>query len=392
MLIQSKKRTFLHDAVDFVALGSHSLERDDFSDCFKPLDPRKQQSGGVSYIVFFILRYGIIFPLRAIIFILGTLVIGTIFLYGRYFRNYGVIQDSFIIFNKFVLFILNSHIIHKGEKKARSEPHIYVSNHTSFIDYLLLSSYKFSHACISEGHSGLFGFILTHILSKNGTIGFKRSDKQDRAQIVEKIKEHIHKKKAPMLIFPEGTCVNNQSIVLFQKGAFQLDALVCPVGIKYKRGPIDPYWNRREQGFTLHLLYLFTRWGIDAEVHWLDPVRKEEDEDPITFSHRVKNMISREMNLKNTIWNGYFKSSPVLNDREILKGCFISVYLKLITGKLAAESIADVKAGRYYLLDENIDNTERDAKVYFGLASYRKFINECCKEYLRAKSDVAIPV
>ncbi|ELA41449.1 uncharacterized protein VICG_01554 [Vittaforma corneae ATCC 50505] len=384
--MQKAKRTFLHDAVDFVTLGSHSLQRDDFSDCFKPLSPYDLRRGSVPYIFSFFVRYFIIFPIRMTIFTIGMFLIGFLFLYGRYFRNYGVIQDSFIIFNKFTMLVLNCHVTHKGKKKLRNEPHIYVSNHTTFVDYLILSSYKFSHACISEGHSGLFGFIITHILSKNGSIGFKRSDKQDRAQILVKVKEHIHEKKAPMLIFPEGTCVNNESIVLFQKGAFELGTLICPVGIKYKKDMTDPYWNRREHGFTLHLFYLFTRWGIDVEVHWMNPMHKKTTEDPITFSHRVKQAIARKLKLRNTIWNGYFKSSPVLNDREILKNCFISVYLKMKENKLGEEKRKDINEGRYYLLDENIDNTEKDDKVYFDQLSYRKFINECCKEYLRTKA------
>ena len=38
---------------------------------------------------------------------------------------------------------------------------------------------------------------------------------------------------SPILIFPEGTCVNNEYTVLFHKGAFELDAQICPVAIKY---------------------------------------------------------------------------------------------------------------------------------------------------------------
>lgn len=382
----TKKRTFLHDAVDFVSLGTHSLKRDDFSDCFKPISQYSLHFDGIKHGFSFLIRYFIIFPVRMIALLFGMIIIGSIFLYGKYFRNYGIIQDSFILFNKFVMIILNCHITHKGEKKNRSEPHVYVSNHTSFVDYLILSSYKFSHACVSEGHSGLFGFILQHILSKNGSIGFKRSDRQDRTQVLAKIKEHIHNKKAPMLIFPEGTCVNNESTVLFQKGAFDLGALICPVGIRYKKELIDPYWNRREQGFTLHLFYLFTRWGLSAEVQWMDPVRKEENEDAIHFSHRVKLMIAKKMKLRNTIWNGSFKSSPILNDRELLKNCFNSIYLKMKFKMLEAERSKDLTDGRVYLLDENINTTEKDDKIYFGEISYRKFINECCKEYLRVKA------
>jgi len=38
----------------------------------------------------------------------------------------------------------------------------------------------------------------------------------------------------PLLIFPEGVCVNNEYIVMFKQGAFSLGAEICPIAIKYK--------------------------------------------------------------------------------------------------------------------------------------------------------------
>lgn len=380
------QRTFLHDAVDLVALGSHSLERDDFSDCFRPVSPYNMRKSGILYVFSFLIRYFILFPIRLMMLIIGIILFTGFFCHGCYYNNSRTIQQCFLLFNKFTLFVLNFKIVHKGEKKMRNEPHVYVSNHTSFIDYLVLSSHEFSHACISEGHSGLFGFILNQILSRNGSIGFKRSDRQDRSQVLKRIKDHIHEKQAPMLIFPEGTCVNNESIVLFQKGAFELDAIVCPVGIKYRKDLVDPYWNRRLHGFTLHMFYLLTRWGLNGEVHWMKPIRRQENEDVISFSHRIKNRIAKEIGLRNTLWNGYFKSSPVLKDREMLRNSFNKVYSKIRNGLIGSQKIKDLEEGRPYLLDENIDQEEKDNRVYFSKFSYRGFVNECCKEYLRLKA------
>lgn len=381
----AKKRTFLHDAIDFANLGSHSLENDDFSDCFRSASPYEMRSSGILYVFSFTIRYFILFPIRLAVLAVGIAAIGSYFLYGRYFRKYSVISDSFLLFNKLMMLVLNCHINHVGVKHMHKEPHIYVSNHTSFIDYMVLSSHKFSHACISEGHGGLFGFILMKILSKNGSLGFNRSEKQDRSQILRKVKDHIHKNMAPMLIFPEGTCVNNRYMVLFQKGVFELGTLICPVAIKYKKDLLEPYWNRRQQGFVLHMFYLLTRWRMDAEVHWMDPVRAEKNESPISFSHRVKNLIAKRIGLRNTLWNGSFKSSPVLSDREILKDCFTEVYYKIATDNLLKDEEEDRLHNRFYFFDENIDHTARDNRQYFGGVPYKSFINHCCKEYLRTK-------
>lgn len=50
-----------------------------------------------------------------------------------------------------------------------------------------------------------------------------------------RIKAHVsNENNLPLLLFPEGTCVNNDYCVMFKKGAFELDATVYPVAIKYK--------------------------------------------------------------------------------------------------------------------------------------------------------------
>ena len=40
--------------------------------------------------------------------------------------------------------------------------------------------------------------------------------------------------KLPILIFPEGTCINNTSVMQFKKGSFEVGSVLCvyPVAIK----------------------------------------------------------------------------------------------------------------------------------------------------------------
>jgi len=42
-----------------------------------------------------------------------------------------------------------------------------------------------------------------------------------------------------LLIFPEGTCVNNEYCVQFKKGTFDVGATIVPVAIKYKYANCD---------------------------------------------------------------------------------------------------------------------------------------------------------
>ena len=58
----------------------------------------------------------------------------------------------------------------------------------------------------------------------------------------------------PLLVFPEGVCVNNEYCVMFKRGAFTLGATVCPVAIKYNKFFVDAHWNSRKYSFTQHLV------------------------------------------------------------------------------------------------------------------------------------------
>lgn len=73
--------------------------------------------------------------------------------------------------------------------------------------------------------------------------------------MAERMKQHVQAADTtPLLIFPEGTCVNNEYCVMFKRGAFDLGATVCPVAIKYNKVFVDAFWNSKRQSFTAHLV------------------------------------------------------------------------------------------------------------------------------------------
>jgi 1-acyl-sn-glycerol-3-phosphate acyltransferase len=195
-----------------------------------------------------------------------------------------------------------------GIKPILDKPHIFVANHSSFIDYLILSADSFPHATVAQRHNGLFGLFQKHILALNGSLVFERSQKNDRLALAQKMKEHVNQpSKSPLLIFPEGTCVNNEYTVLFQKGAFELGAMVVPIAIKYDKSWADAYWHTKTQTFTVHLLYLMTRWKLVADVWYLPPRCKRPGQTAAEFANEVKAEISTIASLKNLSWDGYWK-------------------------------------------------------------------------------------
>jgi len=78
---------------------------------------------------------------------------------------------------------------------------------------------------------------------------------KDRLIVAERMKAHVQASDTtPLLIFPEGTCVNNEYCVMFKRGAFDLGATVCPIAIKYNKIFVDAFWNSKRQSFTAHLV------------------------------------------------------------------------------------------------------------------------------------------
>ena len=77
----------------------------------------------------------------------------------------------------------------------------------------------------------------------------------DRRLVHERMVAHVRKPDAtPLLVFPEGTCVNNEYCVMFKRGAFDLGATVCPIAIKYNPFFVDAFWNSKRQSLRQHIV------------------------------------------------------------------------------------------------------------------------------------------
>lgn len=138
------------------------------------------------------------------------------------------------LYMKMVLLSLGTMVRYHGKKPDIMEPHIFVANHTSVTDFAVSCGKGRTHAVVAQAHGGVFGWMSRTVLKPlTNSILFDRNESRDRAIITKRMREHVNNLDAnPLLIFPEGTCVNNEFTVLFHKGAFELDCAVCPVAIK----------------------------------------------------------------------------------------------------------------------------------------------------------------
>eukprot|EP00770_Monocercomonoides_exilis_P002691 MONOS_2674.1-p1 / transcript=MONOS_2674.1 / gene=MONOS_2674 / organism=Monocercomonoides_exilis_PA203 / gene_product=glycerol-3-phosphate O-acyltransferase [EC:2.3.1.15] / transcript_product=glycerol-3-phosphate O-acyltransferase [EC:2.3.1.15] / location=Mono_scaffold00056:82044-83961(-) / protein_length=431 / sequence_SO=supercontig / SO=protein_coding / is_pseudo=false len=201
---------------------------------------------------------------------------------------------------------------------------IYVSNHTSIMDYMLLTTQE-TFGTVGQQYGGVLGFLQSKVIACVDNIWFDRSVNQEKGLVSKRIKDHINDPtKSRLLIFPEGTCVNNKYCIMFKKGAFEIGATVVPIAIKYHKLFADPFFNSRKMTFWGYCINLMRSWLLYADVWYLPPQQQKEGESVVEFADRVKLMICEKAHLKPTSWDGYLKHyspSPRFMDEKQQRFC-----------------------------------------------------------------------
>ncbi|MED6295444.1 Glycerol-3-phosphate acyltransferase 3 [Characodon lateralis] len=106
-----------------------------------------------------------------------------------------------------------------------------------------------------------------------------------------RLKDHIAAKtKLPILIFPEGTCVNNTSVMMFKKGSFEIEGTIYPVAIKYDPRLGDAFWNSSKYNMVSYLLRMMTSWAIVVNVWYLPPMTIQVQTGLVSVSFQIDQM------------------------------------------------------------------------------------------------------
>ncbi|KAM6205687.1 glycerol-3-phosphate acyltransferase 3-like isoform 3-T5 [Sarcoramphus papa] len=188
---------------------------------------------------------------------------------------------------------------------------ICVANHTSPLDVLILAS-DGCYSLVGQAHGGLLGLIQKSCMQTTQHVLFERSEMKDRHLVRKKIREHIaDKAKLPILIFPEGTCINNTSVMMFKKGSFEVGGTIHPVAIKYDPRFGDAFWNSTKYSVMTYAFNMTTSWAIVCNVWYLPPMVKEEEEDAVHFANRVKAVIAARGGMSVLPWDGGLKRKKV---------------------------------------------------------------------------------
>uniref|UniRef100_A0A3P8THS5 1-acylglycerol-3-phosphate O-acyltransferase 9, like n=1 Tax=Amphiprion percula TaxID=161767 RepID=A0A3P8THS5_AMPPE len=217
---------------------------------------------------------------------------------------------------------------HNRENKPKKGG-ICVANHTSPIDIVILCN-DGGYAMVGQVHGGLMGVIQRAMVRSCPHIWFERAEMRDRHLVTKRLTDHVNDKtKLPILIFPEGTCVNNTSVMMFKKGSFEIGATIYPVAIKYDPKFGDAFWNSSKYSMVNYLLRMMTSWALVCNVWYLPAMHQQEGEDAVQFANRVKSAIAHQGGLIDLQWDGGLKRAKV---KETFKEQEQKKYSSMVVG------------------------------------------------------------
>ncbi|KJE93834.1 lysophosphatidic acid acyltransferase zeta [Capsaspora owczarzaki ATCC 30864] len=323
-----KKNFVLSDICGFASDAMQALTDDDVTRCFAKQDleswnlltrsrpvelegvPISRRLRALYYCGIFV-RYCLFFPFRlvfaltAVGFFIASFSLIACIPRSASFRRTLERHCSFFTARMFVLSWSAMVRYHNPENRAPTG--IVVANHTSPIDCIVLANDN-CYSMVGQRHGGFIGLLQKTLSIAQTHIWFDRSEARDRQVVARRLRDHVEDpSNNPILVFPEGTCVNNTSVMMFKKGSFEVGATVYPVAIKYHATFGECFWDSSKQNFLMHILSLMTTWAVVTDVYYLTPMRQAQNEDSIDFAKRVKFKIAQKGGLNDLQWDGMLK-------------------------------------------------------------------------------------
>ncbi|XP_056346802.1 glycerol-3-phosphate acyltransferase 3 isoform X1 [Oenanthe melanoleuca] len=301
----------------------------------------------VVWVIGVIVRYCFLLPLRFTLAAIGitSMIVGTTAVgqlpNGRV-KNY-LSEVVHLTCSRILVRALSGTIHYHNKENRPQKGGICVANHTSPIDAIILTN-DGCYAMVGQVHGGLMGIIQRATVKACPHVWFERSEMKDRHLVTKRLREHVaDKTKLPILIFPEGTCINNTSVMMFKKGSFEIGGTIYPVAIKYDPQFGDAFWNSSKYNIVSYLLRIMTSWAIVCNVWYLPPMVRKEGEDAVQFANRVRSAIARQGGLTELPWDGGLKRAKV---KDTFKEEQQKNYSKMLVrngsvGSLSAETESD---------------------------------------------------
>ncbi|KAJ1363066.1 hypothetical protein KIN20_022830 [Parelaphostrongylus tenuis] len=330
VVVESRGWAAIRDSVDFVKAGIEAIIEDEVTSRFEAeqlvswnmLTRTSIRSYhfvnwklSVLWVLGFLFRYCLLLPFRLILFSIGMILLqistATLGLVPHGKLKEQLNSSCTLLCCRILSQSLTAVVkFHDVQNRARNGG-ICVSNHTSPIDVMLLSTDNV-YALVGQRHSGALGLIQRALSRASKHIWFERTEVNDRRQVTAILREHCTSSaNLPILIFPEGTCINNTSVMMFKKGSFEVATKIYPIAMKYDSRFGDPFWNSSSQSWCEYMFRMMTSWAIICNVYYLAPMEKLPTEDAVEFASRVKKSIAFRGGLLDLEWDGGLKRTRV---------------------------------------------------------------------------------
>lgn len=166
--------------------------------------------------------------------------------------------------------------------EMKSKNYLTVGNHMSYMDVFILASVHptLFVTSVDMGETAVLG----HVTRQAGCIFVERRNRttieKDVRQMTDALSHGIN-----VTIYPEGTSTDGLRILPFKKAlltaAIEAQIDILPVVLKYVEIDGEPFSEKNndkiawhgDMGFAPHFLQLMNTKSLNAEVHFLDPIR-----------------------------------------------------------------------------------------------------------------------
>uniref|UniRef100_A0A6B2L1V2 EF-hand domain-containing protein n=1 Tax=Arcella intermedia TaxID=1963864 RepID=A0A6B2L1V2_9EUKA len=181
---------------------------------------------------------------------------------------------------------------------------IIVSNHTSYLDAIVLSGAYIPSAISAKENLKLP--LVSSLLIATRSILIDRTDPDSRKNAKRDIKNRAtlafeNQQYPQLLIFPEGTCTNGSVLIGFKPGAFAPGLPVQPVCLKYPYQYQSLSWTKDKGNTSLpgKLVRMILQFVNYCEIEYLPPYNPSEEEkkNPQLYANNVRKIMGEAMNV-----------------------------------------------------------------------------------------------